>query len=112
VATVRRSDTVSRHGGDEFVVLLSEVRHATNVARFVEKIHAALSAPYAIAHHDLRITVSIGISMSPNDGKDAETLIKCADAAMYCAKETGRNAYRFFEPYECSGGRRQSLAAA
>jgi diguanylate cyclase (GGDEF)-like protein len=99
VATVRRSDTVSRHGGDEFVVLLSEVRHFTNAARHAEKIHAALSAPYAIAHHDLRITVSIGISMSPNDGEDAETLIKCADAAMYCAKEAGRNAYRFFEPY-------------
>jgi diguanylate cyclase (GGDEF)-like protein/PAS domain S-box-containing protein len=99
VPTVRRSDTVSRHGGDEFVVLLSEVRHFTNAARHAEKILAALSAPYAIAHYDLRITVSIGISMSPNDGEDAETLIKCADAAMYCAKEAGRNAYRFFEPY-------------
>jgi diguanylate cyclase (GGDEF)-like protein/PAS domain S-box-containing protein len=99
VPTVRRSDTVSRHGGDEFVVLLSEVRHFTNAARHAEKILAALSAPYAIARHDLRITVSIGISMSPNDGEDAETLIKCADAAMYCAKEAGRNAYRFFEPY-------------
>jgi len=112
VATVRRSDTVSRHGGDEFVVLLSEVRHFTNAARHAEKIHAALSAPYAIAHHDLRITVSIGISMSPNDGEDAETLIKCADAAMYCAKEAGRNAYRFFEPYmNLQAVEWQSLAA-
>jgi len=99
VATVRRSDTVSRHGGDEFVVLLPEVRHFTNAARHAETIHKALSAPHAIANHDLRVSVSIGISMSPNDGEDAETLIKCADAAMYRAKEIGRNAYRFFEPY-------------
>jgi diguanylate cyclase (GGDEF)-like protein/PAS domain S-box-containing protein len=115
VASVRRSDTVSRHGGDEFVVLLSEVRHTKNAARHAEKIHAALSAPYAIAHRDLRVTVSIGISMSPNDGEDAETLIKCADAAMYCAKETGRNAYRFFEPYtymNLQAVEWQSLAAA
>jgi diguanylate cyclase (GGDEF)-like protein/PAS domain S-box-containing protein len=113
VATVRRSDTVSRHGGDEFVVLLSEVRHAKNVARHAERLHAALSVPLAIAHNDLRVTVSIGISMSPNDGEDAETLIKCADAAMYCAKGTGRNAYRFFEPkMNFQVVERQSLAAA
>jgi PAS domain S-box-containing protein len=76
-------------------------------------LHAALSVPLAIAHHDLRVTVSIGISMSPNDGEDGETLIKCADAAMYCAKGTGRNAYRFFEPnMNVQVVERQSLAAA
>ena len=112
VATVRRSDTVSRHGGDEFVVLLPEVRHFTNAARHAETIHKALSAPHAIANHDLRVSVSIGISMSPNDGEDAETLIKCADAAMYRAKEIGRNAYRFFEPYmNLQAVEWQSLAA-
>jgi diguanylate cyclase (GGDEF)-like protein/PAS domain S-box-containing protein len=112
VATVRRSDTVSRHGGDEFVVLLPEVRHFTNAARHAETIHKALSAPHAIANHDLRVSVTIGISMSPNDGEDAETLIKCADAAMYRAKEIGRNAYRFFEPYmNLQAVEWQSLAA-
>jgi diguanylate cyclase (GGDEF)-like protein/PAS domain S-box-containing protein len=98
VAAVRGSDTVSRQGGDEFVVVLSEVEHTRNAARHAEKIHAALSAPHAIAHHDLHANVSIGISVFPDDGQDAETLIKCADTAMYQAKENGRNTYRFFKP--------------
>lgn len=95
-ATVRGSDTVSRQGGDEFVVVLSELEHAQNAARQAEKIHAALSAPNAIAQHELRIHVSIGISIFPYDGQDAETLVECADAAMYHAKLNGRNTHRFF----------------
>jgi diguanylate cyclase (GGDEF)-like protein/PAS domain S-box-containing protein len=95
---VRDSDTVSRHGGDEFVVVLSEVEHARNAAQHAEKLHASLSAPHAIAQHDLRINASIGISMFPRDGQDAETLVRCADTAMYEAKESGRNTHRFFEP--------------
>lgn len=97
-ATVRGSDTVSRQGGDEFVVVLSEVEHARNAARHAEKIHAALSAPSTLAQHDLRVKVSIGISIFPDDGQDAETLIKRADAAMYHAKVDGRNTHRFFTP--------------
>jgi diguanylate cyclase (GGDEF)-like protein/PAS domain S-box-containing protein len=96
--TVRESDTVCRHGGDEFVIVLSEIQHAQNAARFAEKIRAAVSAPHTTAPHDLRVNVSIGISLFPDDGQDAETLIECADAAMYHAKESGRNSYRVFEP--------------
>ena len=55
-------------------------------------------APYDVAGHDLHITVSIGVSIYPNDGQDAETLIRSADTAMYCAKERGRNNYEFFRP--------------
>lgn len=96
-AAVRGSDTVSRQGGDEFVIVLSEVEHPRNAARLAEKIHAALSAPHAIAHHDLYVNASIGISIFPDDGQDAETLVKCADTAMYYAKDNGRNAHRFFK---------------
>jgi diguanylate cyclase (GGDEF)-like protein/PAS domain S-box-containing protein len=96
-AAVRGSDTVSRQGGDEFVIVLCEIEHAQNAARHAEKIHAALSAPHAIAQHDLHVNVSIGISIFPDDGQEAETLIKCADTAMYDAKENGRNTYQFFK---------------
>ena len=98
VAAVRGSDTVSRHGGDEFVIVLSEVDHSQNAARHAEKIHAVLSAPYAVAQRELRVNVSIGISIFPDDGQDPATLIKCADTAMYHAKENGRNTYQFFKP--------------
>jgi diguanylate cyclase (GGDEF)-like protein/PAS domain S-box-containing protein len=92
---VRASDTVSRQGGDEFVVVLSEVEHARHVARQAQKILATLSTRHRIARHDVRVTVSIGISLFPDDGQDAETLIQCADNAMYDVKATGRNNYRF-----------------
>jgi diguanylate cyclase (GGDEF)-like protein/PAS domain S-box-containing protein len=97
-AAVRASDTVGRQGGDEFVVVLCEVEDPQNVARHAEKIVAALSAPYALAGRDLHIDASIGISFFPDDGQDAEALIRCADIAMYRAKENGRNTYEFFEP--------------
>jgi diguanylate cyclase (GGDEF)-like protein/PAS domain S-box-containing protein len=94
---VRDSDTVSRHGGDEFVVVLSEVDHAANAARHAERIHAALSAPHSIAQCHLHANVSIGISIFPDDGHDAETLVNAADIAMYHAKENGQP-YLFFKP--------------
>ena len=96
VAWVRGSDTVSRQGGDEFVVLLSEIEHAEDAARSAEKILLALAAPHSIAEKELHITASIGISVYPEDGRDAETLIRCADTAMYHAKNKGRNNYQFF----------------
>ncbi len=96
VACVRSSDTVSRQGGDEFVVLLSEIEHAEDAARGAEKMLAALAASHSIAGKELQITVSIGISVYPDDGADAETLIKCADTAMYHAKDKGRNNYQFY----------------
>ena len=97
-AAVRRSDTVSRLGGDEFVVVLSEVEHPQNAAQQADKIRTALSAPHAIARQDLAISVSIGISIFPDDALDAETLLSCADTAMYDAKGSGRNTHRSSTP--------------
>lgn len=94
---VRTTDTVSRQGGDEFVVLLSEVRKLQDAAVCAEKILAALSEPFMIDHHTLYLTTSIGISTYPDDGPDADTLMKHADLAMYQAKDSNANTYRFFE---------------
>jgi predicted signal transduction protein with EAL and GGDEF domain len=94
---VRDSDTVSRQGGDEFVILLVNVTGRESVAVTADKVIAALKAPYTIGTNELRSTTSIGISLYPADGPDAETLIKCADIAMYHAKEKGRDNYQFYE---------------
>ncbi len=93
---VRSSDAVSRKGGDEFAVLLSEITHAEDAARSADKIIAAVATPHQVAGHELHVTASIGISIYPQDGADAQTLLKSADAAMYQAKKYGRNNYRFF----------------
>jgi diguanylate cyclase len=93
---VRSSDTVSRQGGDEFVMLLSEVTDEDLLAQKVEKIHQVISAPYCIAGNDLDIGATIGISVYPDDGEDTETLLRNADAAMYHAKKGGRNKFQFF----------------
>ena len=98
VACVRSSDTVSRLGGDEFVLLLSEIERADDAAASAQKMLTALTAPHETADHDLHVTASIGVSIYPDDGRDAETLLKCADTAMYHAKESGRNNYQFFKP--------------
>jgi diguanylate cyclase (GGDEF)-like protein/PAS domain S-box-containing protein len=97
-ACVRSSDTVSRQGGDEFVVLLSEVTHVQHAGISAEKILLALRTPHRIDQHELRLTVSIGIASYPDDGMEAEVLMKNADFAMYHAKESGRNNYQFFQP--------------
>jgi diguanylate cyclase (GGDEF)-like protein/PAS domain S-box-containing protein len=97
VSCVRDSDTVSRQGGDEFVVLLSEIRRTEDAALIAEKMRVAVLAPYIIANHDLHLSASIGISVYPDDGQDAETLIKNADTAMYHAKDSGRNSHQFFK---------------
>jgi diguanylate cyclase (GGDEF)-like protein/PAS domain S-box-containing protein len=91
------SDTVSRQGGDEFIVLLSEVVHAEDAALIADKIRLAVLEPYTIANHFLHLTTSIGVSVYPDDGADPETLIQCADTAMYHAKEKGRNNSQFFK---------------
>lgn len=96
-ACIRSSDTVSRQGGDEFIILMTENHQANNAALTAEKVLAKLAEPHAIARQQLRVTASIGISVFPVDGDHAETLIKNADAAMYCAKEIGRNNYQFFK---------------
>ncbi len=94
---VRHSDTVSRQGGDEFILLLSFIEHVKDAALSAKKILAALALPHRIGQQDLHISASIGISLFPSDGKDAETLIESADTAMYSAKKNGRNNYKFFE---------------
>jgi len=98
VACVRSSDTVSRQGGDEFVVLLSEVARAEDVARTADKILVAVSRPHRIDHQDFHITVSVGIGVYPTDGADAETLLKNADLALFRAKSHGRSNRQFFRP--------------
>jgi len=98
LSCVRRSDTVSRQGGDEFVILLSEVAQAQDAAVSAEKMLQALNATHCIDEHELRVTGSIGIVVCPDDGTQADVLLKHADFAMYHAKEQGRNNYQFFEP--------------
>ena len=95
-ACVRDTDTVSRPGGDEFVVLLSEIEHTRDAVVVADKMLASLASPHHIAQHDIHVTVSIGISVCPDDGLDAETLIKNADVALYHAKDNGRNNSQFF----------------
>jgi len=97
VAGIRASDTVSRQGGDEFVILLSGIAHAEDAALSAKKILSSLSMPHRVAEHDLQITISIGISVYPDDGTDAEILVKNADVAMLNAKDNGRNNYQFFK---------------
>jgi diguanylate cyclase (GGDEF)-like protein/PAS domain S-box-containing protein len=95
VAGVRASDTVSRQGGDEFVVLLSEIARAEDASLSAKKILSSLGMPHRVSEHDLQITVSVGIGVYPDDGKDAETLVRNADVAMLNAKDSGRNNYQF-----------------
>ena len=95
-SSMRASDTVSRLGGDEFVILIPDMADAADVARTAQKVLDAVSQPYSIDGHELVTTPSVGISVYPNDGRDVETLLKNADAAMYHAKESGRNNYQFF----------------
>ena len=93
---VRESDTVSRQGGDEFVILLAENKNSNDAAVSAQKILDELKAAHHVGKHQLHISTSIGISVYPADGLDAETLLKNADTAMYFAKDKGRNNYQFF----------------
>ena len=95
---VRAPDTVSRQGGDEFVLLLHDVEHAEDPAITARRILRALKKAHSIDGHEFHITASIGISIFPLDGQDAATLLKNADTAMYQAKEGGRENFRFFKP--------------
>jgi diguanylate cyclase len=95
-AAVRESDTVSRHGGDEFLILLTDVSHATDVVQIATKLIAALGRPARVGDHVLRLTASIGISLYPRDGENTDTLIQRADAAMYRAKRDGDGGFAFY----------------
>lgn len=93
----RETDTVTRLGGDEFTIMLTNVGHAKDAALVAEKILTTLSSQsFQIAGHEIFITVSIGITLYPFDGEDIDTLLKNADTAMYRAKERGRNTYQFY----------------
>jgi diguanylate cyclase len=95
---LRKADTVARIGGDEFIVLLEDLVQPTDAAVIGKKILADLANPFGILGHQLFISCSIGISVYPKHGKDIATLMTNADAAMYVAKQQGRNGYRFFMP--------------
>lgn len=95
-STVRHTDTISRVGGDEFIIFLSQIEAAEDAARVAEKLIAAASQPYKIEEHELMLTASIGISIYPDNGKEATSLLRNADASMYSAKEAGKNRYQFY----------------
>jgi len=93
---VRGTDTISRQGGDEFVLLLAEIAHGSDAAVAAQKMIDALAAPHVIDGQDLHVSASIGVSLFPEDGDAADTLLKNADTAMYHAKELGPNSFKFF----------------
>ena len=98
LASLRAVDSVARLGGDEFILLLPGVRGAEEAARVAEKVLESIRAPLAVEGHELFVTASMGLSLYPEDGQDAETLVKNADTAMYRAKEQGRDRYQLFTP--------------
>ncbi len=93
---IRQSDTVARLGGDEFAIIINHFNHIDVVTSVVQNIMHALHKPLSIKEHEIYASLSIGISIYPNDGTDADTLIKNADAAMYKVKNSGRNNYQFY----------------
>lgn len=95
---IRADDTVARIGGDEFSILLPEIAHANDAGRVAGKIISRLRKPLIVDGHEFHITTSIGISIYPEDGDYADTLVKNADIAMYHAKEQGRKNYQFYNP--------------
>jgi len=95
---VRSPDTVVRQGGDEFIVLLQELKHSQDAVSTVARLLKTMADPHFIDSHEIHITTSIGVSIYPGDGQDGETLIRNADMAMYFAKKNGSQSYRFFSP--------------
>jgi len=108
---VRGSDTVSRYGGDEFIILLADVAHPQDAALCAEKIISAFDAPFEIGGRSLRVTASIGIASFPEHADDAETLLMYSDIAMYQAKHTGCNTYKRFAPDMLSSARTSETAS-
>ncbi|QDQ26213.1 EAL domain-containing protein [Chitinimonas arctica] len=95
--SLRPQDTLARIGGDEFVVVAEGMEEAASVAELCERLVMAVGQPYRIGLHDIRVSASIGVALHPLDGEDGRTLLTNADAAMYAAKQSGRNGFRFFE---------------
>jgi len=97
-ACLRGEDTVARHGGDEFVLILADQADEAGVSVILRRLLDSISQPWAAEHGEYSISCSIGVSLFPRDGESAEQLLKCADAAMYKAKDIGRNTFHFFTP--------------
>ena len=93
---IRQSDTVARLGGDEFVIILDHFSNLNTINSIVQNIMHSLKEPLLIEDQEIYVTLSLGISVYPNDGEEADTLMKNADAAMYKAKEDGRNSHQFY----------------
>lgn len=95
---IREGDTIARLGGDEFLVLVSGIHHVEDAAKVADKLLQAMRPAFDLDGQELHITTSIGISLYPHDGDDAETLLKNADTALYRAKDQGRNTYQLYTP--------------
>ena len=95
--TLRVTDTVSRQGGDEWLIILPRLSKTDDIVRVLVKITDCLNEPFDIDGHEVSTSASVGIAVYPEDGKDLDTLLKNAEIAMYQAKESGRNSYRFFD---------------
>ena len=105
VARTSGSDTAVRLGGDEFVVLIDDFATRSDLEAVAQKILAVAAQPFQLAGPEGHISASIGISVYPTDGTDIDSLTKNADSAMYCAKQAGKNTYRFFSPSMEDGAR-------
>src|SRR5258706_1955107 len=97
-ASLEEGDTLARLGGDEFVILLPQINRADRAVRVAQRILEAIKPPFHFDRNELHITMSIGITLYPYDGEDADTLLKNADTALYRAKEQGRNNYQLYTP--------------
>ncbi|ABA58230.1 response regulator receiver modulated diguanylate cyclase/phosphodiesterase [Nitrosococcus oceani ATCC 19707] len=95
---IRESDTLGRYGGDEFLIILSDLRSYSDVETLIKKIRATVSQPLKLNNNDVFITLSIGVSLYPQDGDDEEALLKTADAAMHTAKHSSPGQCRYYRP--------------
>ncbi len=98
VACVRDTDTVARFGGDEFMVIMPDLDADAHLDVITEQVLESFTRPFTLAGHEIVVTASIGLTLYPDDGEDPHMLFRNADAAMYHAKDEGRNTYRFFTP--------------
>jgi diguanylate cyclase (GGDEF)-like protein len=94
---LRKNEILARFGGDEFVMMIENVKSQEKILRLLERIQIALSQPFEVEHHIIQISLSIGIAMYPDDGSTCKELIKNADIAMYQAKEQEKNSFRFYD---------------
>jgi two-component system cell cycle response regulator len=101
-ATVREEDTVARQGGDEFVIMLSHISSPDDAHTVALKVIQAVTQPYVLDGQTVRVTTSVGVGVYPIHGEDVDTLMKCADRALYEAKRAGKNAYRIARPVSAS----------